>query len=225
MTVSRHLYWSKEERAIIVRMWATALPAEICAALPKRTISSIRQMAVHLGLRKVVSRKKWPRIRFDADSAKHSEWTIEEADRLALLWPEATTSELSKAFPKRTFRALRDRASALGLRRIVGPRAQHATSHPIFRELAIIRRRRGLPAKIVAFHVGVHPSTLCYWEQGHSSPKWERLIRWLEALDCSLSLNDLRHISRIGAKTTEAASLPIQPLRPLTKAELMRGKA
>lgn len=92
--------WSAAEDERLRDLWERALPIEKIARALGRTVGATYARAARIGL------------------CRARRWTAEENARLRELWPEYSYRAVRAAFQGRSWTAIKDHASALGIRRL-----------------------------------------------------------------------------------------------------------
>lgn len=116
-------------------------------------------------------------------------WTRQEDERLRELWAQWPKIDVQKAFPRRTWSALGQRARHLGLRRNwkwVGRYKPPADE--IMEALRERRQRLGYTGADISRMIGLHSKAVPSHERGRFPPTYLGLLRWCEALGMKLKV-------------------------------------
>jgi DNA-binding transcriptional regulator YiaG len=167
--------WNGEEIEAIRGLYPSTVWPIVLKALPGRSKAAVRCKVIELGIKKTKGSK--------------IPWTGAERMKLRELYPKTPWPEIEAALPRHAKTAISKQANMLKLRR---DSAGTVSRYALFRELRVIRRRRGLTQVALGRVVGVHPVQIAKWERGETVPRMQNLIDWIEGLGYRLSLAPIR---------------------------------
>lgn len=163
--------WSPEDTARLRELYPVSGSAVLSATFPQRTLSSIRQHARKIGLKR----------------NGRAPWTAGERITLIGMYEEASRVELEAALPNHNYYAICHMASELGVRKFRQD-AKRLPRNPVIRQLFRERIRRGLIRRTLAAKMKTHDSMLLKWELEKSDPRLSRIVAWAAALDMNIVL-------------------------------------
>lgn len=144
------------------------------------------------------------------------EWSLEQEQIVRDSYPTATKAALLAALAPRSWQAIQQRASDLGVARVRSTRARpQGEIDPLVGELIQLRIDQKRSVRFIASLIGVKRETLHAWEIGLRNPGLKQIRKWARALGRDLA----------AVTPGRATMLEWKGMAPPSRAQLMSGRA
>jgi transcriptional regulator with XRE-family HTH domain len=126
-------------------------------------------------------------------------WLPDELTVLQSYYPTESREKILKALPRRNWKAVSDKASTLGIKRVPIDINEHRVPD-IFTQLYQRRKELGLTYHELGGRSGIYHHQIRNWELGINSPKLDNFIKWAAALGYRFELVDTTTPVEVSAK-------------------------